>query len=579
MKRALCAALFLGLLISCTQKEKKQRPGREKEIAVPQEAATWTPAPSGAAAEECPVAEHGGMRSAPAPEGEEPSRGGVLLWRMEAEPGTLNPLTATDLYEQVINSFILESLLSTDIKTGELEPGLAESWEVADDKVTFTFHMRKNATFHDGHPVTADDVIYTLDRIMDPKVDAPVLRSYYSGMESYEKLDDFTVRIKWKEPYFLALEFVGGVQALPRHILDDGTDFNTHPFGRRPVGSGPYRFVEWETGRKIRIERYEDYWGEEPYLDGIYWKIITEEEVALRVLKKGELDFIRRVPPSLWIRQNSKSFLQKFNKLYYDYPTYNYIGWNMRKPMFADKRVRQALTMLLNRPVIRKEVYHCLATIADGPFYPKFGYSDPSIEPWPYDPGRAKELLAEAGWKDTDGDGVLDREGEPFRFELSFTSGVPEWERLAVIYQQDLKKAGIDMKIRTFEWATFLQNVSQWKFDASALSWALPSKPDPYQVWHSSQADIVGSSNHVGYKNEEVDRLIELNRREFDEEKRKEYCRKIHRVLHEEQPYTFVMVRMELSVLDKRVRGVIPYPIRPVFEFDKWYIPETLRKH
>lgn len=565
MKRAALLVAALIVLGGCTDKGSK-----------PGESSGKAGGESGCS--EAAVA--GGVNSLPAPPGEEPEYGDMLVRRLDAEPATLNPLTATDAYEQRINSFVMESLLGTDLATGEPEPALAESWEVGDDKVTFTFHMRKNATFHDGTPVTADDVIYSMDRIMDTRVDAPVLRSYYVDCESYEKLDDYTVRVKWKKPYFLALEWAGGAPVMPRHVLDDGTDFNKHPFGRHPVGSGPYKFAEWQTGQKILLERYDGYWGEKPYVDRIYWKIITGDEVALRVMKKGELDFIPRLSPTQWMMQtSSREFLDRFNKLYYDYPTYNYIGWNQRNPLFQDKRVRQSLTMLLNREAVRREIYHCLATIATGPFFPKNGYFDPGIEPWPYDPARAKAQLIEAGWMDTDGDGIIDKDGVPFRFELSFTAGVPEWERLAIIYKEDLKKAGIDMQIRTLEWAVFAENVAQWKFDACAMSWALTSKPDSYQIWHSSQADIPGSSNHVGFKNEEVDRLIELNRAEFDKDKRIEYCRQIHRIMHEEQPYTFNMVRMELSVVDKRFHDVVPYPVRPIFKFDKWYVPKGMQKY
>jgi len=551
-----------SLVFACTNKEgdKEKKDSKEKEYGVENM--------------------FGGVTSVPTPPGETPGPGGTLIWRIGAEPGTLNPITATDAYEQLINSFILESLVGQDIKTGEIEPALAESWEVGEDKVTFTFHLRKDATFHDGHPVDADDVIHSMDLIMDPKVDAPVLRSYYSDMESYQKIDDHTVRIRWKKPYFLALEFAGGVPVMPKHIIDDGTDFNKHPYGRKPIGSGPYKFVKWDTGQRIVVEKNEDYWGDKPYLERIQWKIITGDEVALQVLKKGEIDFLQRLSPTLWVRRaSSERFMEQFNKLYYDYPTYNYIGWNLRKPMFQDKRTRQALTMLLNREVIKKEVYHNLATIADGPFFPKNGYDDPNIESWPYDPERAKTLLAAVGWADHDNDGILDMDGKPFRFELSFTAGVAEWERLAIIWQEDMKKVGIDMRIRTFEWAVFAENVAQWKFDACAMSWALTSKPDPYQLWHSSQADVSGSSNHVGFKNDRVDALIELNRREYDAEVRKKYCREIHRIIHEEQPYTFNMVRKELSVVDKRVKNIHPYSIRPVFEFDKWYIPASMRKY
>jgi peptide/nickel transport system substrate-binding protein len=370
------------------------------------------------------------------------------------------------------------------------------------------------------------------------------------------------------------------VPIVPSHILDDGTDFNQHPYGRKPVGSGPYQFVEWDTGQRIVLRRYPGYLGKRPHFERVEFRILTNDDVALQILKKGELDFIERVKRIQWLRQTGgKDFTERFNKIHYNYPGYSYIGWNMRKPMFADKRVRQALTMLLNREAMLKEIFYCLGRIATGPFYFATPFADPDIKPYPYDPKGAEKLLAEAGWKDTDGDGILDKDGIPFRFELSFTADVPEWEQMAVMYKQDLKKAGIDMVIRKLEWAVFLDNVQQWKFDACAMAWALDANPDPYQLFDGSQADIKASSNHVGFKNAEVDRLIELNRAEFDRDQRIQYCRRIDRIIHDEQPYTFFLTGEHLSVLDKRIHNVITYPIRPCLQFNDWYVPKAMQKY
>jgi len=521
----------------------------------------------------------GGLTSIPAPEGESPSQGGVLVRHIGAEPQTLNTIIASDLYERFVNYYVFDTLLDMDLESADLLPMAAESWEVGEDKITFTFHLRKDLVFHDGHPADADDVIFALDRFMDPKVDAAHARTYYMDMESYEKIDDYTIRIKWKRPYFKALITLASTPVIPKHILDDGTDFNKHPWGRHPVGTGPYKFVEWETGRKIVLERNPDYRGKSHYFDRIDFKIITNDDVALQVLKKEELDFIPRLNRIQWLRQtDSKEFTEKFNKLRYDWPGFSYIGWNLRKPLFQDKRVRQALTMLMNREAMLKEIFYCMGTIATGPDDYKSPYANPEIKPWPFDPERAGKLLADAGWKDTDGDGWIDKEGKPFRFEMSFTAAVPEWENMAVMYKEDLKKAGIDMVIRKLEWASFLESINDWKFDACALAWGLVPYPDYYQVWHSSQADIKPSSNHVGFKNEEVDRLIDLNREEFDINKRIEYSHRIHAILHEEQPYTFFIAGQRLAAVTKRIHNVVPKPNYPCFDYKDWYVPEELQK-
>jgi peptide/nickel transport system substrate-binding protein len=235
--------------------------------------------------------------------------------------------------------------------------------------------------------------------------------------------------------------------------------------------------------------------------------------------------------------------------------------------------------MLMNRELMQDKVFRCIGKITSGPYFYRTPFYDQSIQPWPYDPARAKALLAEAGWKDVDGDGVLEKDGIEFRFELSFTAAVREWQQVAELYQQDLKKAGIDMVIRTLEWAVFSQNVQEWKFDACAMSWALIPYPDEYVLFHSSQADVQGSQNYEGYKNPEVDRLIELNRAEFDVQKRIEYAHQIHRLLHEDQPVTFLFTGERLTVVSNRFHNIKPKALRPCVSFYEWYVPAGQQKY
>lgn len=520
-----------------------------------------------------------GLTAVPAPAGQSPVDGDRLVRHSGAEPPTLNPITQTDAEASDMLAFVSEGLLDMDLVTGEVKPLLAESWEVSPDNLTFTFRLRRGVKFHNGQPFTADDYIFTMDTIMDPKVDAAPLRAYLNQMDFYQKLDDFTVVVKWKEPYFKALEMVGGVPIVPRSAFKPGEDFNRSPFGRAPIGTGPYRFMEWKTGDRVVLERWPEYWGAKPHLNGIVFKIITDDNVALQVQKNGELDFIPRLMREQWLFQtNGADFVKRFNKIHYPYPSYSWIGWNMRKPLFQDKRVRQSLTLLMDRDLMLKEIFKCMGTVASGPFYYRTELSDPAVKPWPFDPARAKALLAEAGWKDANGDGVLEKDGQDFRFELSFTVQVPEWERMAVIYKEELKKAGIDMVIRKLEWAVFSQNVQEWKFDACAMAWALEAHSDLYPLFHSSQANEPGSQNYVGYQNSEVDRLIEMNRSEFDPQKRVEYGRQLHRLIHEDQPYTFFLSGERLATISSRFVNIHPKPLRPCFKFDEWYAAEQKYK-
>ncbi len=499
----------------------------------------------------------------------EPVDGDWLIVHLGAEPGTLNPITATDAYAGRVNDLIYESLLRRDPRTLELVPVLAESWDISEDRLTFTFRLRRDVRWQDGTPFTARDVLFSFERINDPAVDAAHLRNYYRDIEKLEVLDDYTIRYHYRMPYFRALEFCGGIPIVPAHLFKEGDNFNQHPIGRNPMGTGPYRFVRWETGKEIVLERHEGYWGTKPHLARVVFKIITDNTVALQVLKKGGLDLMS-LRPIQWMRQTGSSrFQERFQKLKYYLPSYTYIGWNQRKPYFDDRRVRQAMTLLLDRETILQRLLFGLGTVVSGTFYINSPEYNKAITPYPYDPERAQRLLKEAGWEDHDGDGLLDRHGVPFRFEFLISAGSLFAEQLATIVQQNLKNVGIAVTIRKLEWAVFIQKIQSHEFDACTLGWSLGWETDPYQLWHSSQADK--GSNFVGFRNEEADRLIEEARREFDPVKRRALYHRFHEILHEEQPYTFLFTTEALVAVDRRFENVKVYPMG--LELREWWVP------
>jgi peptide/nickel transport system substrate-binding protein len=486
----------------------------------------------------------------------------TLVWHLGAEPDTLNPLTSTDAYASRIQGFLYDSLIERDNQTLEWKPKMAERWEISPDRRHFTFYLRDGIRWQDGRPVTVEDILYSFERIMDPKVDAPHLRVYYQDIEKVEKVDERTVRFTYKRPYFMAFEFCGGIPIIPRHLFDNGEDFNRHLQGRAPVGNGPYRFVSWETGQKIVIERNEDYWGKAigkmPDIKRISFEVIAEDTVALQILKKGGLDFAG-LRPIQWVRQtDSERFNRRFAKYEFYTPGYSFIAWNMRRPYFSDRRVRRAMTMLVNREAILQKLNFGLGRIVTGPFYIESKDYNREIRPIPYDPEGAKKLLKEAGWEDRDGDGILDREGQPFRFQFLISSGRRFAERLATILKEDLKTVGIEMEIRQLEWALFTKQLEDRTFDAVTLGWVFGLEQDPYQVWHSSQTER--GSNFVGFADDEADRIILEGRKEFDRERRARLYRKFHAIVDEEQPYTFLFSNPYLVALHRRFENVKVYP-------------------
>ncbi len=513
-------------------------------------------------------------RGAESSEATKADDGGWLVRRLSSEPATLNPVTATDVYESTVNNFIYESLLKRDNRTLDLVPLLAESWEVSQNKLQYIFTLRAGLKWQDGTPLMSRDVVFTFDTVKDPKVDAPHLRNYFRNLEKVEALDDRKVRFTYSEPYFKTLEMIGGMGILPKHIFSEG-DFNTHSAGRKPMGTGPYRFVKWDTGKEIILERNEDYWGEKPHLKKMVFKIITDETVSLQVLKRGEMDLMG-LTPIQWVRQTKgKKFTRMFDKLQYYLPGYSFIGWNQKRPFFSDKRVRKAMTMLIDRELVLEKLRYGFGRVVTGNFFFESPDYNKGIEPWSYDLEKAKRLLEEAGWKDTDGDGIRDRKGIPFRFEFTISSGSQFAEQMATILKDSLEKTGIEMNIRPLEWALFTKVLDDRTFDSVILGWSLPVEADPFQVWHSSQAEK--GSNFIGFENAEADIIIDEARVTFDRTKRIQLYRRFHQILHDEQPYTFLFVNKSLVALDKRFDNVTVYPLG--LDPTEWNVPLGRQKY
>ncbi|MFH1831071.1 MAG: peptide-binding protein [Pseudomonadota bacterium] len=481
----------------------------------------------------------------------------VLVNTIFADPSTLNPVIATDAYAGDVNRYVFEPMLDRDPKTLELIPKLAKRWEISDDHLTYTFWLRDNVFWQDGKPLTADDVIFTFEQILDPKVDAASLRNYFRDIKEFYKVDDRTVRFVYSSPYFRALFMISGMPILPKHIYGKAENFNEQPANRAPVGTGPYRFVEWKTGRNIVLTKNQNYWGKMPKITGMVFQIIPDATVSFQMLKKGAVD-LGGLRPIQWVRQTEgKSFSDNFTKHRYYLPNYSYIGWNMRNPLFSDRRVRRAMTMMIDRKAILEKILLGQGELVSSVFY-KFGdQADPTIEPIPYDPERAKELLKEAGWSDHDKDGLLDKDGRAFKFTLLSAAGSNTARSISLFMREDLLKVGIEMEIRQLEWATMLKLIHDRKFDATMLAWSMPLEQDPYQLWHSTQ--VAEGSNYVGFEDPKTDLLIEEARREFNKERRNAMYGEFQRIVHDEQPYTFLFTSPSLVAVANRFGNVIDY--------------------
>jgi peptide/nickel transport system substrate-binding protein len=543
-----------------------------------------------------------------------PVTGDWLLAHILSDPEQLNPLTSNDATASSLLGYMFEALLRRDPRTLELRPQLAVARpDISDDKLEYTFKLRQDARFQDGQPLTGEDVLFSIKATKCPLVNAPFQRVYYESIVDAQLLDPYTIRFKAREPYFLNENVLGGIDVLPRHyydpknLLKDVTvaalagdyaaqegqvrKFAEHfnqSYSRNPLGSGPYKFKDWSTGQEVVLERDANYWGngkegiDQVYLDVRKFRVINNMDAALVNLKAGNLDTMG-LQPLQHLRQTSGGRFEKdYEKYIYSTPSYTYIGWNNAHPIFQDMRVRQAMTYFTNRQQMVKTILFDLGQVVDGPIYRFRPEYDENLFSYPYDPQKALALLAEAGWKDTDGDGILDKEiaGQrlAFRFEIKFNSGNDIRKSVALALQDELRKHGIDANVRALDWTIFLDEVRNQKFDAIILGWAMSvNEPDAYQVWHSSQAENKGS-NMISYKNPRVDTILEEYRRTFDEAKRIELYREFQRLLNVEQPYTFLFMQKAVTAVSRRFQGVEVLAsggLRPL----EWWVPKAQQKH
>lgn len=488
----------------------------------------------------------------------------VLVVHMAADPATLNLLISNDAAASGINSFIYESLIERDKETLNWIPRLASAWEVSDDGMQYTFRLKEDIKWQDGVPFTVEDVLYSFKKIQEPNPETLHLSNYYKDISKLEKLDENTVRFTYAKPYYRALEFCGGMPIIAKHIYDDGQNFSTHPFNRKPVGTGPYELERWDPGKQIILKRNENYWDTArfPQITKIVFKVISDDAVALKALKQDIIDLLD-VSPIQWMKQtNSADFNARFVKHQYYAPVYFYVGWNQRKPQFKDKKVRQALTMLSNRQAIVDKLIYGLAKVISGPFFFQSDSYNKKIEALPYDPVAAAKILDEAGWSDHDGDGIRDKDGVKFEFELLVRTGNRTHEYIASILKEDFTKAGIKMDIIPMERSILFHRAQTWDFEAVVMGWSSGFDDDPYQVWHSSQIENEKKqkgSNFVGFSNAEADQIMEKARATFDKEKRVEMYHRFHEIVAEEQPYTFLYANPSLLVRSARFKNVKIY--------------------
>lgn len=499
-----------------------------------------------------------------------PAYGDAIVVGSIGDASNLIPLLASDTPSFEIAGYVYNGLVKYD-KDLNLVGDLAESWDISKDGLTITFHLRKGVKWHDGVEFTSADVLYTYRVTIDPKTPTAYSEDF-KQVKSAEAPDRYTFRVTYGKPFAPALAS-WGMNILPAHLLE-GKDITKSELARKPVGTGPYRFKEWVAGQKIVLEAYKDYFEGEPYIGRYVYRVIPDNSTMYMELKAGGLDMMGLTPIQYQRQTDTPDFKARFNKYRYPASAYTYLGYNLRNPMFADKRVRQAITSAINKDEIIHGVLFGMGQVAHGPYKPGTWACNPHIKDFDYNPARAKQLLAEAGWRQVNSDGVLVKDGKPFTFTILTNQGNDQRLKTAQIIQRRLKNVGIDVKIRVLEFASLLTNfIDKGNFDALIMGWTISQDPDIFDVWHSSKTGPK-ELNFIGFKNKEVDRLIEEGRSTFDVEKRKRCYYRIQEILADEQPYTFLYVPDSLPVVSSRFRGIEPAPAGITYNFIKWYVPK-----
>ena len=487
--------------------------------------------------------------------------------------GFLTAVTSDSASHTAAN-YVFNGLVRYD-KNLKLEGELAESWEVSPDGKRITFHLRKGVTWHDGKPFTSEDVLFTYRRMIDPNTPTAYAEDF-KQVKRAEAPDPYTFVVEYGKPFAPALAS-WGMHVLPKHLLAEYPDISRSPLNKKPVGTGRFRFVEWKTGEKTVFETNPDYFEGRPYLSRVITRVIPDPATMFLELKSGGIDMMGVTPLQYTRQTETEEFRKSFHKYRYLSFGYTYLGFRLSHPLFSDKRVRQAIAHAIHKKEIIDGVLFGLGQEATGPYKPGTWVHNPDVKRYPFDPEKAKALLAEAGWKP--GDGVLEKGGRTFSFTVLTNAGNESRAKTAAIIQQNLAAVGIKMEIRTLEWAAFINEfVDKRKFDAVILGWSISQDPDQYDIW-SSKKTGPKELNFVGFQDAEVDRLLEEGRRTFDPEGRKKAYFRIQEILAEEQPYVFLYYPDALPVVHNRIHGIEPAPAGISYNFIQWYVPKSQQRY
>lgn len=543
----------------------------------------------------------------------------TLIIHELSDPDKLNPLTSTGALSRYIQYSLFSRLLMYNPETLELEPQLAVQKPIVKEieegtfkgGMSLTYEIHPEATWDNGEPITAHDYVFTIKALRNPKVHSAMLRPYFNFIQKIEidaeNPKKFTLFSK--EKYFMAEETTGEyLSILPRYIYDPNglmndftieelaepknenslkqnakiiefaEKFNSNKYSRElsfVVGSGPYQLTEWTTGQQIVLTRKKDWWGDKvkdrenlkAYPNKLIYRLIPNSNEAIQAFKEGKIDILRSVKPETFLELKAD---EKYANDFFATPAqfaYYYIGFNTKKAHFTDQRVRKAFAHLVDRDKILKDIYQNIGVVTNSPINPMKSYYNKDIKGVEYDLEKAKKLLAEAGWKDSNKNGILDKKIKgkrvEFRISYKYNRGNTIREKIGLLLKKAAKKVGVDIELVSAEWPVFLDDTQKRDFDLMCLAWVSSSGlNDMKQIWHTD-SDTYEGSNRVGFGDAKSDKIIEQIRVTLDEEEREKLYMEIQQIIHDDYPYIFLHSPHERVIMSERIKNPSVSALRP----------------
>jgi len=511
--------------------------------------------------------------SPPAAQGPVPG-GRIILGALGDASNLLWPLSSDSTSHEIADYFSVAPLKYD--KDLNIVPLAAKSFQALDGGTRLRFTLRDDIRWDDGVPLTARDVEFTYKLMVDPKTPTAYAEDFMA-IKEFRLLGDYEFEAVYEQPFARALiTWMHGI--LPRHKLE-GQDLTTTDQARNPLSAGPYRLKQWDSGSTITLEARDDYFEGRPYIDQVVYRIIPDLATMFLELKSGNLDMMGLTPQQYLHQTRGAEWDANYQKFRYLAFGYTFLGYNLKSPFFADPAVRRALAHAIDKDELIKGVLLGQGVPTIGPYKPGTWVHNDAIADYPYDPAKAKALLAEAGWSDHDGDGSLDKDGRAFDFTILTNQGNDLRIKTATIIQERLAAIGVRVRIRTVEWAAFLKEfVDKGNFDALIMGWNILQDPDIYDVWHSSKA-MPGELNFIGYANPEADAMLEQARHTLDQPQRKKLYDRLQEILHHDQPYCFLYVSYALPIVHARVKGIEPAPSGLTHNFIRWWIPADQQRY